>query len=206
VAAERFWSQSLPLRERLLGPDHPDLATTLNNLARVLVEQRKFAAAEPLLTRAVNIYLKQRDETHDDLAFFFSNLALAKAGLGKSAEAQALFERALRAAEAHQTRARAPVMVDLANLRCASGDFAGAMALLDRAAPIMKTDYGNDAWRSAWVDNSLGACLLRQGRIREAKSLIDSTSATILKRWPAQSLYGLETVRRQRLLSAKLDA
>ena len=203
AAAEHYWQQALPIRERLLGPDHPDLATTFNNLARVKLEQRKFASAEPLLVRAANIYLQQRRETHDDLAFILSNLALAKAGVGKTAEALPLFDRALRAANTHQTRARAPIMVDIANLKCARGEAQAAVNLYAAAGPIMRADYPNDAWRTAWLDNSRGACLFRQGEAKEARQLIESTSPTILKRWPLQSLFGFEVQRRQRMLRPK---
>ena len=80
----------------------------------MLVEQRKFAQAVPLLTRSTELYLAQRTDTHDDLAFIFANLALAKNGVGKTDEAEGLFERALRAAEVHKHRLIAPIMVDLA--------------------------------------------------------------------------------------------
>lgn len=196
AAAERYWRQALNLREQVLGPNHPDLATTLNNLARVQLEQRKFRDAIPLLTRSANIYLAQSSDTHDDLAFIFSNLALAKEGVGAKAEAEELFERALKAAEVHKNRLIAPIMVDLANIRCERGDFAGAFAMLAAAAPIMKSQYPDDAWRSAWVDNTRGACLLRQGDTRMAKPLILSSAPAVLKRWPSTTFYGAKVQQR----------
>lgn len=201
AAAERYWRPALAIDEQILGPNHPDLGVTLNNLGRVLVEQRKFAQAMPLLTRSVKLHLAQKTETHDDLAFAFSNLALAKDGAGDASEAEALFNRALEAAEVHKNRLRAPIMVDLADLRCRRGDFAGAMDLLGRAAPIMKTTYPDDAWRTAWVENTRGACLIRQGKISEAKPLIVSSSPVVLKRWPAQTMYGHEVEQRRRALA-----
>jgi tetratricopeptide (TPR) repeat protein len=198
AAAEKYWRQSLPLTEKVLGPDHPDVGSTLNNLARVLVEQRKFAQAVPLLTRSTELYLAQRTDTHDDLAFIFANLALAKNGVGKTDEAEGLFERALRAAEVHKHRLIAPIMVDLADLRCRRGDYASANDLLKRAAPIMKETYPDDAWRSAWVENTRGACLLRQNKRDEARALIASSSPIVLKRWAVDSLYGYPVRQRMR--------
>ena len=46
-----------------------------------MIEQRKFREAIPLLTRSEKIFLAQRGDTHDDFAFIFSNLALARGGL-----------------------------------------------------------------------------------------------------------------------------
>jgi len=203
AAAEGYWRQSLALDQQVLGPNHPDLAATLNNLARVQLEQRKFREALPLLTRSANINLAQRSDTHDDLAFILSNLAIAKRGVGDRAGAEQLFNRALKAAELHRNRMRAPILVDLANLRCEQGDHIAAMQMLDRAAPIMKADYPDDPWRSAWVDNSRGACLLSQGNQSAARTLIQSSAKPLLARWPPQSLYGFEVERRMRAVGLR---
>ena len=40
----------------MLGPDHPDTATSLNNLAGLLKDQGELAAARPLFERALAIY------------------------------------------------------------------------------------------------------------------------------------------------------
>jgi len=194
--AEQYWRRSLELDERVLGPTHPDLAATLNNLARVMVEQRKFREALPLLTRSANIYRAQRGDTHDDLAFIFSNLALARRGVGDTKGAEANFRQALAAAEVHQNRLIAPILADLADLRCERGDHAGAMRMLDRAEPIMRQEYPDDEWRPAWVTNTRGACLLRQRNPEAATPLIRSSSPVILKRWPADALYGYDAQRR----------
>jgi tetratricopeptide (TPR) repeat protein len=192
AAAEGYWRQSLALDEQVLGANHPEVATTLNNLARVLLEQRKFRDALPLLTRSANINLAQRSDTHDDLSFIFSNLALAKRGVGDDEAAEQLFNKALEAAQVHKNRMRAPILVDFADLRCARGNYTGAMQMLARAAPIMKADYPDDPWRSAWVDNTRGACLFRQGDRGAARKLIQTTSKSVLERWPRDSLYGAE--------------
>lgn len=194
-AAERYFERSLSLEEQVIGPSHPDLAITLNNLARVRIEERKFAMAIPLLTRSANINLAQRSDTHDDLAFVFSNLALAQEGVGNTREALILFQRALRAANAHLSRLIAPIMVDLADLRCRGGDFSGALDELGRAAPIMLRAYPKDPWRAAWVENTRGSCLVRAGDTN-AKSLVASTAHIILQRWPPETLYGFEVQQR----------
>jgi tetratricopeptide (TPR) repeat protein len=196
-AAERYWRQALATDEQILGPNHPDLGVMLNNLGRVLVEQRKFAQAIPLLTRSVDLHLAQKSDTHDDLAFAFSNLALAKSGIGDRASAETLFGRALQAAEVHHNRLTAPIMVDLADLRCRHGDYAGALDQLSRAAPIMKAQYPDDAWRSAWVDNTRGACLLRK-KDRSGAALVTATAPVLLKRWKPDTMYGFEVEQRLR--------
>ena len=47
----RCTSASLAIREKALGPDHPDVATSLNNLAELYEAQGRYADAEPLYKR-----------------------------------------------------------------------------------------------------------------------------------------------------------
>ncbi len=195
--AEDYWRRSLALDTQVLGPDHPELGATLNNLARVLLDQRKFAQAEPLLMRSAANNIRQRGPLHPDISFILPNLGLAQAGLGKLALAEGNLKRGLDAANAHSHRNRGPILTDLASLRCRRGDFAGATAMLEQAVPLMRADYPDDPWRMAWVDNTRGDCLRRQGRTAEARRLLQSSTSIINARWPAGSLYGEEA--RQRL-------
>ena len=45
----RCTSERWRYREKALGPDHPDVARSLNNLAVLYYEQGRYADAEPLL-------------------------------------------------------------------------------------------------------------------------------------------------------------
>jgi len=195
-SAERYWKLSLVRDQKVIGSDHPDLAATLNNLGRVLLEQRKFAEALPMLRRSAAISLKQKSETHDDMAFIFANLAMATEGAGDRSAAESYFRKALVAAEQHKHRLLAPILVDLAALQCRRDKIPEAMKMLDRALPIMATTYPDDPWRSAWTQNTRGDCLLRQGKGSDARTLIRASAPALLKRWSPKSLYGFETQRR----------
>jgi Tfp pilus assembly protein PilF len=160
-----------------------------------MVEQRKFREAVAVLKRSASIYLAQRTDTHSDMAFVFTNLALAQRGLGDEAEAENNFRRGLTAAEVNQNRLIAPILTDLADLLCTRGRYADAQAMLDRAMPIMRQKYPDDPWRWAWVDNTRGACLLRQGN-RAGKKMVETTAPVLLQRWKPNTLYGFEVERR----------
>src|ERR1700733_9551730 len=51
--------RALALREKALGPNHPDVANSLNNLAELYRVQGAYARAEPLLARALDIREKE---------------------------------------------------------------------------------------------------------------------------------------------------
>jgi hypothetical protein len=49
------YRQALEIRRKQLGPEHPDVATNLSNLARLYWEQGRYGEAAPLLTRELAI-------------------------------------------------------------------------------------------------------------------------------------------------------
>jgi hypothetical protein len=50
--AEHLYCRALSIREEVLGPRHPNVATSLNNLAVLNQAQGKYAEVEPLYRRA----------------------------------------------------------------------------------------------------------------------------------------------------------
>ena len=56
--AEPLFKRALAIYEKSRGPDHPFVATSLNNLADLYWTQGRYAEAEPLLKRALAIYEK----------------------------------------------------------------------------------------------------------------------------------------------------
>jgi len=59
--AEPLYERVLTIREKALGPEHPDVATSLDGLARLYADQGQFAKAEPLYERALTIREKALD-------------------------------------------------------------------------------------------------------------------------------------------------
>ena len=72
--AEPLYKRALAIREKALGPDHPDVAG-LNNLAELYDKQGRYAEAEPLYKRALAIDEKALGPDHPDVATALNNLA-----------------------------------------------------------------------------------------------------------------------------------
>jgi tetratricopeptide (TPR) repeat protein len=51
--AETLYKRALAIREKALGPDHPYVATSLNNLAKLYWSQGRYADALPLAQRVI---------------------------------------------------------------------------------------------------------------------------------------------------------
>ncbi|MCH2248029.1 MAG: tetratricopeptide repeat protein, partial [Crocosphaera sp.] len=52
-AAEPLYVDALAMWKKLLGEEHPDVASSMNNLAALYDSQGKYEAAEPLLVDAL---------------------------------------------------------------------------------------------------------------------------------------------------------
>jgi tetratricopeptide (TPR) repeat protein len=67
--------RALTIREKALGPDHPDVAISANNLALAYVAQGRYANAEPLYKRSLVIFEKAFSPNHANVATVLNNLA-----------------------------------------------------------------------------------------------------------------------------------
>ena len=83
------------LWEKALGPDHPEVATGLNNLAALYQVRARYAEAEPLYQRSLAIREKTLGPEHPDVATSLNNLAEIYRAQGKYSDAEPLYQRSL---------------------------------------------------------------------------------------------------------------
>ncbi len=77
-----------------LGPEHPDVAESLNNLAELYRAQGKYAGAEPLYKRALAIWEKALGPEHPNVVKGLENYAALLRKTGRSSEATKMEARA----------------------------------------------------------------------------------------------------------------
>ena len=83
------------INEKALGPDHPDVAIDLNNLAELYRVQDKYAEAEPLYQRALHIDENALGADHPEIGAALDNLATLYDDEGKYIEAESFYQRSL---------------------------------------------------------------------------------------------------------------
>jgi tetratricopeptide (TPR) repeat protein len=81
--------------EKALGPRHPAVPTSLNNLAEFYRRQGEYAQAEPLFQRALAITKKSFGPEHPNVAIRLNNLARLLRDTNRLGEAEPLYRRAL---------------------------------------------------------------------------------------------------------------
>ena len=93
--AERLFLEALGIREEALGPEHEDVAATLNNLANLYHHEERLEDAERAHLRSIAIKEKALGPGHVFLAQSLNNLANIYLSQDRLDEAEALHRRAL---------------------------------------------------------------------------------------------------------------
>jgi tetratricopeptide (TPR) repeat protein len=173
--AEPLYRRALAIDESNCGPDHPDVATTLNNLAGLLEATNRYAQAEPLYRRALAIDEASYGPDHPTIAIRLNNLAGLLYATNRHADAEPLFRQVGRIFEAsygpnHPNVATA--LNNLASLLEATNRYAQAEPLYRRALAIDEASYGADHPNVAIRLNNLAGLLRSTNRHAEAEPLL----------------------------------
>jgi tetratricopeptide (TPR) repeat protein len=173
--AEPLMRRALAIGERSLGPDHPRVATHLNNLAQLLRATNRLGEAEPLMRRALAIAERSPGPDHASVATHLNNLARLLADTNRLGEAEPLYRRALAIDECSYGPDHPNVAIrvnNLAGLLRATNRLAEAEPLYRRALAIGERSLGPDHPRVATHLNNLAQLLQATGRLGEAEPLM----------------------------------
>jgi CHAT domain-containing protein len=166
--------RSLQIRETQLGANHPDTATSLNNLAALYQGMGRYPEAEPLLQRSLQITETQLGANHPDTATSLNNLAGLYRAMGRYPEAEPLFQRSLQIRET-QLGANHPLTAtslnSLALLYRDIGRYPEAEPLYQRSLQIRETQLGANHPLTANSLNNLAGLYQDMRRYPEAEPL-----------------------------------
>jgi tetratricopeptide (TPR) repeat protein len=172
--AEPLYQRALAIREQQLGPEHPDVAQTLSNLANLYNRQGQYTKAEPLYQRALAIREQQLGPEHPDVALTLNGLATLYNWQGQHARAEPLHQRALHIWEQQLGPEHLRVAYALSNLAALyheQGQYTKAEPLLWRALQICERRLGPEQHGVAYPLSNLAALYREQGRYAEAEQL-----------------------------------
>ena len=139
--------RALAIAEAAHGPDHPEVATHLNGLARILRDLGQPEGARPLQERALAIAEAAHGPDHSDIATDLGNLAGILRDLGQPEGARPLQERALAITEAAHGPDHPEVATFLGNLAGILQDLGQpeeARPLQERALAVDEAAHGPD--------------------------------------------------------------
>jgi tetratricopeptide (TPR) repeat protein len=146
--AQAAHERALAIDEKVLGPDHPDVATDLDNIGLALKDLGDFTGARAAFDRALAINEKAFGPDHPAVGTLVGNLGAVLEDMGDLSSARLLYDRALAIAEKAFGPDDPKVAVIVGNLGILLrklGDFAGAQAANKRALAIdekaLETDH-----------------------------------------------------------------
>jgi len=178
--AEPLFEEALEIFRKALPEGHPDIATSLNNLALLYKSQGRSAEAEPLYDEALKICRKALPEGHPDIATSLNNLALLYKSQGRSAEAEPLYDEALKIWRKALPEGHPDIATSLNNLALlykSQGRSAEAEPLYDEALKIRRKALPEGHPDIANSLNNLAELYRGQGRYGEAEPLYDEALA-----------------------------
>lgn len=172
--AEALAREILTIREEALGPNHPDVAASFNNLAFIYQTQERYAEAEPLYKRGLAIIEKALGPEHPSIVSSLGNLADLYRSVGRDNEAEPLLKRMLAIQEkvlGPEHPAVAITFNNLASLYIRQGRYADAEPLYRRSLAILEKTLGLKHPNVATSLNNLAGLYVDQGRYADAEPL-----------------------------------
>jgi tetratricopeptide (TPR) repeat protein len=166
--------KAVELSEKAFGPNDPDTATVINNLAALYYSANDYAKAEPLYQRALKIDEKVLGPNHPDTASDLNNLGALYHSMGDYAKAKPLYERALEIREKRlgsDHPSTATSLNNLAELYRSMGNYAKADPLYEQALKIEEKVLGPDHSETATTLANLAGLRVSMGNYAKAEPL-----------------------------------
>jgi CHAT domain-containing protein/tetratricopeptide (TPR) repeat protein len=165
--------RALEIRERLQGPDHYDVAATLNLLAGAYRQRGEYARAAPLYERSLSIFERILEPEDARIAISLNNLAGLYWDQSDFVRAEPLARRSLEIAEralGSEHPNVAMIANTLATLYSSRGDFAKAGPLFERSLAIWERTFGPEHSNVGVALSNLANIYHSEGQYARAES------------------------------------
>jgi tetratricopeptide (TPR) repeat protein len=178
--AKAALERSLIIAEAVFGPDHPNVASAINNLGRVLKDLGDLVGARAAFDRALTTYEQSLGLEHPYVASVVDNLGQVLQDLGEFGGAHAAYERALVIREQKLGENSPDVATTLSNLGrllLQQGDPTEGLLCVERALMIYEQAFGQQHPRVATCLNNLGGILHNLGDLERARAAYERALA-----------------------------
>jgi len=172
--AGRLQERVLDAFRRVLGDEHPDTLTSMNNLAGTLGEQGDLASARALLEQVLAALRRVLGDEDPDTLTSISNLAATVYLQGDLAGARTLQEQALAARRMVLGDDHPDTLMSMNNLAAtlgAQGDRTGAHALQEKVLVARRLLFGDEHPSTLTAIINVAETLSAQGDLTGARAL-----------------------------------
>ncbi len=171
-----FMTKAIKLKKELLGDCHPEISTSLNNLAQLYADMGQYEKALPLQQQALKVYEKTLGDEHPGVALSLNNLAILYSEMGQHEKALSLQEQALSMykkalGDEHQDIAMS--LNNLAALYSEMGQYEKAIPLQEQALEVYKKTLGDEHPDVAMSLSNLTTLYSKMGQYEKALPLLE---------------------------------
>ncbi len=169
--AVALYRESLEIRRRVLGPEHPTTTYSMTNLATLFAQMGRWDEAQAAYAEALALRREIFDEDHPAIASVLYQLGWLNGKRGRWDQAERSYREALAVRERRLGTGHPSVAVTLNALGVAvreRGDAASAAALFERALTIYRSAYGSSHHDIALVLANLAASDFALGELERA--------------------------------------
>jgi CHAT domain-containing protein/tetratricopeptide (TPR) repeat protein len=166
--------RTLAIRERLLGPEHPEVAKSLDNFVRLLEKMLDWAGVKPLLERALVLAEKAYGPNHIEVAKILHDLGFAQRLTSDHARARENYERALEIEEKALGPEHLDVAITLKEIGALLGEteqLAESKSYLERALAIREKNNDFESEEVLDILLELSEVVYKMGAYREVITL-----------------------------------
>jgi len=170
-AALKLAEESYQLATEKLGEKHPSTIAMLDNFAGAMDDAGRYAEAEPLLRRAVDLNNEMIGPKDQQTLTAMNNHAVVLINLGRWAEAEKVLREVVARRNVNDQGARVPYITNRHNLCVVitnQGRFEDAVAEFEKTIAAAKNLLGEDHSRTLSAMVSYADALLGAGRGEEA--------------------------------------
>jgi CHAT domain-containing protein len=166
--------RALEIRERILGPDHPDVAAALNARANVYWFKGDYVRAEPLYQRILSVLERTLEPENPRIAITLNNLAGLYCDKGDYLKAEPFAQRALAIMERALGREHLNVAMSvntLAIIYSSRGDYVRAEPLFLRSMEVWEKALGPEHPHVGLALSNLATVYQDEGEYARAEPL-----------------------------------
>jgi len=172
--AEKWYLDARGIYEKTVGKEHPDYATSLNDLGFLYWKMGQYGKAEPLHLEAKDIREKALGKEHSDYAASLNNLAMVYMRTGQHGkaelfllEAKDIFEKTLGKEHPYYVNS----LNNLGNLYSNLGQYGKAELFFLEAKDIRGKTLGKEHSQYGASLNDLGVLYWKMGQHKKAEPL-----------------------------------
>lgn len=174
-----MFAEALPLQEKalatrrkVLGDDHIDTLTSINNMGVLLQWWGKLSEAEPYLRECLERKRRVLGDDHRETIAAIANMGSQMIYLGKPMEAEPYYKEALERSRRLKDEPNDPMinmLGSMATLLNEQGKYEEAERLNREALELNRRAYGNDHKNTLVSIGNIGTVLKAQGKYAEAE-------------------------------------